>query len=91
MADENVIVHRNGTIFLGGPPLVKAATGEEISAEGLGGATVHAQHSGVSDHFAVSERHALQITRDIVANLSAKSYLEENSHACVPSEEPLFD
>ena len=90
MADENVIVHKNGTIFLAGPPLVKAATGEIINAEDLGGATVHSERSGVTDHFAVNEEHALKITRDIVANLSVKSYLEENSHNRISSEEPLF-
>lgn len=90
MADENVIVHKNGTIFLAGPPLVKAATGEIINAEDLGGATVHSERSGVTDHFAINEEHALKITRDIVANLSVKSYLEENSHNRIESEEPLF-
>src|SRR5438093_8711946 len=69
MSDESVIVQGNGTIFLGGPPLVKAATGEEVSAEELGGAEVHSRISGVTDHFAVDDPHALAITRDIVANL----------------------
>jgi 3-methylcrotonyl-CoA carboxylase beta subunit len=55
MSDENIIVHQNGTIFLGGPPLVKAATGEIVSAEDLGGATVHSKLSGVTDHFANNE------------------------------------
>eukprot|EP01102_Stenamoeba_stenopodia_P022375 TRINITY_DN9294_c0_g2_i1.p1 TRINITY_DN9294_c0_g2~~TRINITY_DN9294_c0_g2_i1.p1 ORF type:complete len:402 (+),score=101.75 TRINITY_DN9294_c0_g2_i1:112-1206(+) len=74
MADESVIVHKNGTIFLGGPPLVKAATGEIVSAEDLGGATLHCQTSGVTDHFAQDDHHALAIARRIVANLGgAKS------------------
>ena len=69
MSDETVIVHKNGTIFLGGPPLVKAATGEEVTPEELGGATLHSFESGVTDHFAINEEHGLMITRDIVANL----------------------
>jgi 3-methylcrotonyl-CoA carboxylase beta subunit len=70
MADESVIVKGNGTIFLGGPPLVKAATGEEVSAEDLGGARVHTSESGVADHFAETEEEALLITRNIVENLN---------------------
>lgn len=73
MSDENVIVKGNGTIFLGGPPLVKAATGEEVSAQDLGGAEVHCQISGVTDHFAENDEHALLITRDIVKNLNWKT------------------
>jgi acetyl-CoA carboxylase carboxyltransferase component len=69
MSDEAVIVKGTGTIFLGGPPLVKAATGEEVSAEELGGADVHARISGVADHYAVSDEHALALVREIVANL----------------------
>ncbi len=69
MSDETVIVKGTGTIFLGGPPLVRAATGEEVSAEELGGADVHARVSGVSDHYAVSDEHALALAREIVANL----------------------
>ncbi|MEM7767401.1 MAG: carboxyl transferase domain-containing protein [Pseudomonadota bacterium] len=69
MSDETVIVRKQGTIFLGGPPLVKAATGEEISAEELGGADVHARRSGVVDHYAVSDEHALAIVRSIVGTL----------------------
>ena len=69
MSDETVIVKGNGTIFLGGPPLVKAATGEEVTAEELGGAEVHTKISGVADHLAIDDEHALAITRDIVANL----------------------
>ena len=69
MADENVIVKGQGTIFLGGPPLVKAATGEEVTAEELGGGDVHTRLSGVSDHLADDDAHALDVTRSIVANL----------------------
>jgi acetyl-CoA carboxylase carboxyltransferase component len=69
MADECVIVRGTGTIFLGGPPLVKAATGEEVSAEELGGAEVHARVSGVADHYAVSDEHALALCRETVASL----------------------
>ncbi len=69
MSDETVIVREQGTIFLGGPPLVKAATGEVVDAESLGGGDVHARTSGVVDHLADDDRHALAIARDIVANL----------------------
>jgi 3-methylcrotonyl-CoA carboxylase beta subunit len=69
MSDETVIVRKQGTIFLGGPPLVKAATGEVISAEDLGGADVHARKSGVADHYAVSDEHAIAIVRSIIASL----------------------
>ncbi|KAG2499926.1 hypothetical protein HYH03_002213 [Edaphochlamys debaryana] len=69
MADECVIVAGNGTIFLAGPPLVKAATGEDVSAEELGGADLHCRSSGVTDHYAHDEAHALVLARDIVANL----------------------
>ncbi|HMA13563.1 MAG TPA: carboxyl transferase domain-containing protein, partial [Kiloniellaceae bacterium] len=70
MADESVIVREQGTIFLGGPPLVKAATGEVVSAEELGGAEVHTRTSGVADHYAENDTHALAIARRIVANLN---------------------
>ena len=69
MSDETVIVRNQGTIFLGGPPLVKAATGEVVSAEDLGGGVVHTRVSGVTDHLAENDAHALQIVRDIVATL----------------------
>jgi len=69
MSDETVIVRGTGTIFIGGPPLVKAATGEEVTAEELGGADVHARRSGVADHYALSDEHALAIARSIVRNL----------------------
>jgi len=71
MSDETVIVREQGTIFLGGPPLVKAATGEEVTAEELGGGDVHARTSGVVDHLAAHDEHALEIVRDIVATLPA--------------------
>ena len=70
MSDETVIVRGTGTIFLGGPPLVKAATGEDVTAEDLGGADVHTRHSGVADHEATDDAHALRIVREIVANLN---------------------
>src|SRR5438128_4381635 len=69
MSDETVIVHGTGTIFIGGPPLVKAATGQVVTAEELGGADVHTRKSGVADHRAVDDEHALAIAREIVANL----------------------
>ncbi len=72
MSDESIIVRQQGTIFLGGPPLVKAATGEEVSAEELGGADVHSRQSGVTDHYAHNDHHALAITRRIVGNLNRK-------------------
>ena len=72
MSDETVIVRRQGTIFLGGPPLVKAATGEEVTAEELGGGELHSRTSGVTDHLASDDRHALQIVRRIVATLAPK-------------------
>jgi 3-methylcrotonyl-CoA carboxylase beta subunit len=70
MADESIIVRQQGTIFLGGPPLVKAATGEVVSAEDLGGADVHSRTSGVTDHYAMSDAHALGLARRAVANLN---------------------
>ena len=70
MSDETIIVRRQGTIFLGGPPLVKAATGETVSAEDLGGADVHTRLSGVADHYAMNDAHALEIARSIVAGLT---------------------
>jgi len=69
MSDETVIVRGTGTIFIGGPPLVKAATGQDVSAEELGGADVHTRRSGVADHYATSDEHALAIARGIVRNL----------------------
>jgi len=72
MSDETVIVRGTGTIFIGGPPLVKAATGQDVTAEELGGADVHARRSGVADHYAISDEHALAVTRGIVRNLHAR-------------------
>src|SRR5205823_665042 len=69
MSDETIIVRGTGSIFIGGPPLVKAATGQDVTAEELGGADVHARLSGVADHYAASDEHALAIARGIVANL----------------------
>ncbi|KAG8342800.1 putative 3-methylcrotonoyl-CoA carboxylase beta subunit [Trypanosoma vivax] len=90
MSDESVIVNGNGTIFLGGPPLVFAATGEKVTPEELGGATVHCRTSGVTDHFACDDVHALYLTRRIVTNLNWKtSDLEtEEKKSCSP---PLYD
>src|SRR5437899_3547242 len=72
MSDETVIVEGTGTIFLGGPPLVKAATGQDVTAEELGGADVHTRRSGVADHYATSDEHALALARQIVRNLHAR-------------------
>ena len=69
MSDETVIVRGTGTIFIGGPPLVKAATGEDVTAEELGGADVHTRRSGVADHYATSDEHALALARQIVRHL----------------------
>ncbi|MGE4131560.1 MAG: carboxyl transferase domain-containing protein [Bdellovibrionales bacterium] len=88
MSDENVIVKDTGTIFLGGPPLVKAATGEEVSAQELGGAEVHSQISGVTDHFAENDEQALAITRDIVDQIPKRRYLP---FAFEPVEEPVYN
>ena len=76
MSDETIIVKGQGTIFLGGPPLVKAATGEVVSAEDLGGADVHARKSGVADHMAADDAHALSLARRIVANLNTKKTVD---------------
>jgi 3-methylcrotonyl-CoA carboxylase beta subunit len=70
MSDQSIIVRHQGTIFLGGPPLVKAATGEEVSAEDLGGADVHSRQSGVTDYYAMNDGHAVGIARRIIANLN---------------------
>ena len=89
MSDETVIVHGTGTIFIGGPPLVKAATGEVVSAEDLGGADVHTRLSGVADHFANDDEHALAIARRIVANFQGcKNVPWEILPARPPREDP---
>jgi acetyl-CoA carboxylase carboxyltransferase component len=87
MSDEAVIVKGTGTIFLGGPPLVKAATGEDVSAEDLGGADVHTRLSGVADHFAENDQHAIAILREIVETLPKSLRLQVES---LKSEEPLY-
>lgn len=87
MSDENVIVKGNGTIFLGGPPLVKAATGEEVSAQELGGAEVHCEISGVTDHFAQDDQEALAIARDIVAQVPRERHVP---YALEKPEDPLY-
>ena len=84
MADESIIVKEQGTIFLAGPPLVKAATGEEVSAEELGGADVHTRISGVADHFAVSDAHALEIARRSVSRLNHQSPPQPTTTAVKP-------
>jgi acetyl-CoA carboxylase carboxyltransferase component len=73
MSDETIIVRGTGTIFIGGPPLVKAATGQEVSAEELGGADVHARRSGVADHYATSDEHALALVRQVVRHLHRRA------------------
>jgi 3-methylcrotonyl-CoA carboxylase beta subunit len=83
-------VKNSGTIFLGGPPLVKAATGEVVTPEQLGGADVHCKISGVSDHYANNELHAFEIARNIVLNLNHTSYLSENLLKQITPEEPLY-
>ncbi len=88
MSDETVIVKNRGTIFLGGPPLVKAATGEEVSAEELGGADVHCRISGVADHYAQDEAHAFEIARDVVSNLTSRKSYPWDLQA---PEDPAYD
>jgi 3-methylcrotonyl-CoA carboxylase beta subunit len=87
MSDQSIIVRNQGTIFLGGPPLVKAATGEEVSAEDLGGADVHSRQSGVTDYYAIDDSHAIGIARRIIANLNRvkRSYMEVRK-----ARDPLF-
>jgi 3-methylcrotonyl-CoA carboxylase beta subunit len=87
MSDETIIVRNQGTIFLGGPPLVKAATGEVVSAEDLGGAEVHTRRSGVADHYAVDDHHALDLARDIVATLPTPERAPVNA---IAPREPVF-
>jgi 3-methylcrotonyl-CoA carboxylase beta subunit len=88
MSDEAIIVKNQGTIFLGGPPLVKAATGEEVTAEELGGAEVHTSISGVADHFAENDTHALQICRNILENPGCR---EKQKLDTITIEDPLYD
>ncbi|KAK0085141.1 hypothetical protein PV325_005728 [Microctonus aethiopoides] len=89
MADENIIVNKQGTIFLAGPPLVKASTGEIVTAEELGGATLHCQTSGVTDHFAVDDTHALHLARKIVRNLNRQQIMDVNVSQQVKN--PLYN
>lgn len=87
MSDESIIVRNQGTIFLGGPPLVKAATGEVVTAEELGGADVHSRQSGVTDHYAQNDAHAIGIARSIVGTLKPSMRPNLNMH---PPRDPLF-
>jgi 3-methylcrotonyl-CoA carboxylase beta subunit len=88
MSDQAVIVRNQGTIFLGGPPLVKAATGEEVTAEELGGGELHSRVSGVTDHLATDDAHALQIVRSIVSTLGPRAPVPWQR---APTEEPAVD
>jgi len=88
MSDETVIVRGTGTIFIGGPPLVKAATGQDVTAEELGGADVHARRSGVADHYATSDEHALAIARGIVRHLDPPG---PTPWELAPAEAPALD
>jgi acetyl-CoA carboxylase carboxyltransferase component len=89
MSDETIIVRGTGTIFIGGPPLVKAATGQDVTAEELGGADVHTRRSGVADYYATSDEHALALARQIVRNLHLPP--KGTPWDVVPSEEPAAD
>lgn len=104
ISDESIIVRKQGTVFLAGPPLVKAATGEVVSAEDLGGADLHCRTSGVTDHLAVDDEHAIYLAREVVGNLNKKpsnafgssfatTAIEEHSLAAsgFDMEEPLYD
>lgn len=88
MSDETIMVRNQATIFIGGPPLVKAATGEVVTDEELGGADVHSKISGVSDHYALNDEHALQIARNIVENLGRSEKFELDR---IEPEEPYYD
>ncbi|XP_050427143.1 methylcrotonoyl-CoA carboxylase beta chain, mitochondrial [Adelges cooleyi] len=90
MADESVIVKKTGTIFLAGPPLVKAATGEVVSAEELGGAKLHCSVSGVADHYANDDYHALHITKNIIANLNSNNKAETGINDLNLPEPPVY-
>ncbi|RUY00463.1 carboxyl transferase domain-containing protein, partial [Mesorhizobium sp. M7A.F.Ca.CA.004.04.1.1] len=88
MSDETIMVRNQATIFLGGPPLVKAATGEDVSAEDLGGADVHTRLSGVADHYALDDDHALAICRRIVKNLNRNKTVSLNLQKSIPPLHP---
>jgi 3-methylcrotonyl-CoA carboxylase beta subunit len=90
MADESIIVRKTGTIFLGGPPLVQAATGEVVTAEDLGGADVHCRQSGVSDHYATDDLHALYLARRIVSNLNRREANDAANPPALKYAEPLY-
>jgi 3-methylcrotonyl-CoA carboxylase beta subunit len=87
MSDETIIVREQGTIFLGGPPLVKAATGEVVDAESLGGAQVHTERSGVADHFAENDQHALELAREVLRHLNRRKPMPL---ALEPAREPAY-
>ena len=91
MAEEHIMVHKVGQVYLGGPPLVKAALGEEVSGEVLGGATLHCEVSGVADHFASTEQESFQIVRDVMASLNEQVehhvQMETIEEPLLPSEE----
>lgn len=89
MADESIIVQKQGTIFLAGPPLVKAATGEEVSAEDLGGADLHCKTSGVTDHYAYDDEHALYLARQVVSNLNLPSTNAYNEQLLYSSKQSI--
>lgn len=90
MSDESIIIKNQGTIFLAGPPLVKAATGESVTAEELGGADLHCRQSGVTDHYAQNDEHALNLARNVVANLNWNN--EQRARIYSPKvDEPLYD
>src|SRR5690349_9811504 len=89
MSDETVIVRGTGTIFIGGPPLVKAATGQDVTAEELGGADVHARRSGVADHYATSDEHALAICRGVCSHLCLQT--QPSLWEITPPEPPALD
>ena len=88
MADESIIVKNQGTIFIGGPPLVKAATGEEVTAEELGGADVHCHTSGVADHYAENDHHALQLARQAIQHLNRTTPARPSSEFSEPKYDP---
>ena len=91
MSDESIMVQNQATIFLAGPPLVKAATGEQVLAEKLGGADIHCRLSGVADHLAINEQHALLIARDIIANLNRSKFKQtEYALNLQPIQSPLY-
>lgn len=91
MADESIIVANQGTIFLGGPPLVKAATGEEVTSEELGGADVHCRESGVTDHYARNDEHALQLARESIARLNLSNQKHTTTQTPLPPRYPIED